>query len=417
MRICVISRSTTHHFKSGGMETQLDNLLQGLKKNGHDVVVITTAYSIDEIGCTKTEEKKGITYYYLGDTTPGLNSMTLWESFFHKIGLLNRPSEIEGSENFCYRADQKYSELAKIKKFDILVSQSTAAKNVIDKHGAKLVAIIHGTIRDEIENRLSSNKTFMNWGRFLAVDIPQWAFEHVTSNRRFFQNADAVVAVSEKLKKSFLKDYPNYDSKTHVIYNGVDENVFSPATDKRDGFNALYIGRMQREKGVDIILQAVRELSHLKHEMHFDLVGDGIHLNEFKRYVKEHNLEQYVTFHGQVDNTQTPQIYKNSDVFVFPTRRNEGHPMTVSEALCSGIPVVCTKRGGLAELIESGTEGYYIEDDNPKQLGMKVLYLFENPDRLIKMKKAARELALKKFTRTSMIKHYEELFSRLVSSE
>lgn len=174
---------------------------------------------------------------------------------------------------------------------------------------------------------------------------------------------------------------------------------------------------MQREKGVDIILQAVRELSHLKHEIHFNLVGDGIHLNEFKRYVKEHNLEQYVTFYGQVDNTQTPQIYKNSDVFVFPTRRNEGHPMTVSEALCSGIPVVCTKRGGLAELIESGTEGYYIEDDNPKQLGMKVLYLFENPDRLIKMKKAARELALKKFTRTSMIKHYEELFSRLVSSE
>lgn len=417
MKICIISRSTVHHFKSGGMETQLDNLIKGLQKNGHQICVITTAYSEKEITHDKEVQDKGVIYYYMKNTTPGLNPMTKWESIFNTLKVLNRPSTIEGSENFYSVAAEKYSELAKNSSFDILISQSTAAKKIENKNGAKLVTIIHGTIRDEIENRLSSNKTFMNRGRFIGVDVPQWAYEHVTSNRKFFKSADAIVAVSNKLKKSFLQDYEQYECKTHVIYNGVDEDIFSPDTKGHNQFSALYIGRMQREKGVDIILRAVRELSHLKHDIHFDLVGDGIHLNEFKRYSKEHNLDSYITFHGQLDNSEVPDLYKNSDVFVFPTRRNEGHPMTVSEALCSGIPVVCTRKGGLAELFESGKEGYYIEDNNPQQLAMKVLYLFENPDRLEKMKKASRELALLKFTQTSMIKHYEELFSKLVSSE
>lgn len=414
--IAVFSRSTHYHFVSGGMETQLKNLLEGLSKAGFTLTVFTTSYP-GKLDKDVHFSKNGVDYVFIKDTTPGLYPMTAIDKFWKKLGQLDRKNKVEGKSNYFEKSFEYFQRYNDKNPFDLIISQSTAGRGVVFETNIPSISIIHGTILAEIKNRFVSNKTIKNWIRFLFLDLPNWILEKATTNGKFFNKVNSVVSVSNNLKDQFLSEYPTLDDKVSVIYNGVDSKRFSPGKDKNntknknnDNFTFLYIGRVDREKGVDLIIDATKTLlSKTKKKFKVEIVGTGIHLDELKKYSKKVGVEKIVKFIGSVDNEAINKYYKRADVFVFPTRREEGHPMTISESFCSGLPVIATKKGGLINVIKDGENGFLINEGDVDALADKMFELLENRNMASKMSKRALETGIKKYSQDVMILKYVNL--------
>ncbi len=416
-RIVVFTRSTVDHFKSGGMETQLNTLITGLSENGYNITVITTALPQDD-PLSSTDDvvvnKYGIKYVYLGGTTPGLRPATLWERLFIALKVLKRTQQEEGKLNYF----EKSLEFYKKNKYDLILSQSTSGQGVINSrfyedNKVPSIAVIHGTIKAEIKNRFRSNRSLSNWIRFIVIDLVNWIYEMNTANRKFFNNIDRVVGVSENLRLQFLDEYPYHKYKIKVIYNGVDEKIFCPGKNRPKRFTMLYVGRMDREKGVDIIIKALKLLLNEKFHVNLHLVGSGVHHDEFVELAKTLELGDHIKFEGAADYKKIPGFYKEASVFVFPTRREEAHPMTISEAFCSGVPVLATKMGGLKDLIDDGINGLFVQDDDPKDLANKIKILYKDGKLLETLRKGAYESGKEKYSKSAMVTKYLELIGSL----
>src|SRR3989344_3337432 len=217
MRIVVFSRSTISHFLSGGMETQLKILVEGLVESGHEIDVITTS-DPDNLDKDYYEKVNNVDYHYIGSTTPGLNPLTLLEKFFSTLKILKRGNFAEGRKNYFIESSRIFNEIIQKKTFDLIISQSTGALGVYENTKLPIISVIHGSIKSEIKNRLKANKNIKNWIRFLGIDLPKWYFELYTSNKKFFNRVNKIVAVSNKLKQNFLIDHPNLGNKVEVIY-------------------------------------------------------------------------------------------------------------------------------------------------------------------------------------------------------
>lgn len=420
MNIAVISRSTTAHFISGGMETQLKNLVEGLSELGHNVFVITTSYPVEGgiVRENKHENLNCVEYFYIGDTTAGLFPLSIFEIPWKILGLLNRGNKKEGSKNFFIESFNVFTERNLKKHFDVIISQSTGAYGIVGKTDIPIVTISHGTITNEISNRLKSTKTFKNWFRFLFIDYPKLKLELVLSNKKFYESVSAIVCVSSLLLDRFLEEY-SLDSKnrmrnkSYVVYNGVDTKRFSPSNKPKDRFKLLYVGRIDREKGIDLVIQAISELKLRKIVVYANIVGGGLETSQLKQLAKSLNVDDLIDFIGQIENNQLPKYYNESSLFVFPSRRLEGQPMAVAESFCCGIPVISTKSGGLSEIINDGENGFFVRPEDYIDIANKVQALFVDKKRLKKMSENARLFGVKNFSKDSMVKNYEKLLESL----
>ncbi len=406
MKIVVFSRSTTHHFISGGMETHLKTLCEGLVEAGHSVTVITTAKSQDQ-NENILELINGVKYYFIGNTTPGQYPLNTWEKLFYKLGLLK--VEKLGSKNYFEESLKNLKDLHTNDKLDLIISQSTAAYGVYQSVDIPIYSIIHGTINAEIKNRLRSATGIKSLARFLLLDFPRLKWESVFKNKQFFEKCRGIISVSDDLKNSFLGDYPSLFGKTAVINNGVDTEVFKPGKEKYPLFTILYVGRMQVEKGIDLIIDAISILKNGGIPVYAKLIGTGSDIERFKPQAQRYGLlDNEVAFLGGVENSKLSEYYQHCHVFVLPTRREEGHPVTVSEAFCSGLPVVCTEKGGLKDLIQDGINGLFVSY-SASDLADKIKLLYVDREMLAKLSLNATEKGFKKFSKNAMISKYIEV--------
>lgn len=419
MKIAVVTRSTVLHFSSGGMETHLKNLLEGLQSAGHVIDVITTSLpNPDKI--EKQDQIKIIDYvkyHFLGNTTPGLNPLSKFDQILVKLKLLKRGSKYEGKYNFYDRAYQYYSELALKNNFDIVISQSTATQKFVNYH-ANSLAILHGTIKTEIKNRISANKTLKNWVRFLISDYPNWLVEKKQIGDNFYSKLDQIIVVSNQLKESFISEHPEYKNKVEVIYNGVDQSKFlyQKKIYPKVQLELLYVGRIDREKGVDVLVEMMKLLIANKVNAKLTLVGDGIHFNEIKDQIKNQNLQDYINLTGPVQNDLVVNYYQSADLFLFATKRFEGHPMTICEANCTGLPVISTGMGGLKELIVNGQNGVLVQGPDPKIFADMVTKLYLDQVQLSQLSHNSHQYGVKKFSRSAMINRYQTVIAKIIES-
>lgn len=422
MKILVISRSTTHHFSSGGMETHLKNLVEGLADKGHKIQVVTTSYPSKEANLITIEDKllneNGVDYCFIGDTTPGQFPLSAVERFFIRLGIFNR-KVTEGKKDLFVELNKR-AKSGEFSDYDLILSQSTAGRTVIRilSESIPSIVIIHGTNFAEIKNRFRTLKSFKNIMRFVLVDLPRLVFEYFTANKLLFRDAKYIVAVSNDLKEDFLDQYPPHLNKTVVIKNGVNEEYFVPVGLKKHlELQILYIGRIVLEKGVDTIIHVAKVLKDRNINFIVKIVGGGSDLDEMKKLSRELGVSELISFEGEVKNTDIVRFYQDADVFLFPSRRIEGHPMTISEAMLCGLAIVTSRNGGLKELIEDGITGYYIDEKNPLEIAEKIISLDSDRALLKKVSENARSYALKNFSSKAMVEQYNFLIEKAVNDK
>jgi len=169
------------------------------------------------------------------------------------------------------------------------------------------------------------------------------------------------------------------------------------------GDYAVFFGRLSVEKGVRTLLSAWNQL----HDLPLKIVGDGALKEEIISAINTQNGSS-IEFLGFRTHDQCLDLLKNATFIVMPSEWYEGFPMTIREAFASGKPVVASRMGAMAEIVNDGKTGLLFEPGNPNDLATKVRWLAEHKEIVVQMGKSARAEFETKYTAE---KNYEILMN------
>ena len=182
-------------------------------------------------------------------------------------------------------------------------------------------------------------------------------------NRRAFSHGVVPVALNEEVRSSICREYSLPPSAVPIVGNGIDLDAFrAPARRGVDGAGArlLCVARLAPAKNHALLLRTVARLRESGRDVSLTLVGDGPLRGALEERARELGISQRVRFAGR--RTDTPAFYRDCDLFVLLSDY-EGMPMSIIEAMASGLPVVATRAGGVAELVDDGVNGALVEAD------------------------------------------------------
>ena len=200
---------------------------------------------------------------------------------------------------------------------------------------------------------------------------------------------DVIISPSEYLKEKLVEFNYARRNKIRVIRNGIDVDKFrvsSPSNRK----NIVFAGKICRQKGCEYLVKAMplilKKLPKAKLLIGgFDVSGEQMRLT---RLAHSLGLHGSVRFLGMAEDVR--RHYRKAAVVVIPSVWPENCPMVVLEAMSSGRPVVCTRCGGIPEIVDDGVNGFLVEPRNPKQIAERVVEILQNPSLAQRMGTQAR---------------------------
>lgn len=181
--------------------------------------------------------------------------------------------------------------------------------------------------------------------------------------RRTIAAADALLTVSEAMRRSAIATFGAEPDKVHTIVNGFDTTVFHPRPQAQmrqlcgiaaDARVIIYVGRFVKSKGMLELITAFARLSAADALLRLVLVGDGVMREELTALIGAQGLGERVLMPGGFEPEQVAQWIAAADVLTLPSW-SEGYPNVVVEAIACGRPVVSTDVGGACEIIQADT--------------------------------------------------------------
>lgn len=232
---------------------------------------------------------------------------------------------------------------------------------------------------------------------------------HRTAFRLATLLARRVVCVSEDLMRVSAAEGISGRRLT-VIRNGIDTARFGYLGPAPGGPVAM-VGRLVPAKGVDHLLRATARVVRRLPAFRLEIAGDGDARPGLESLSRELGLEGHVRFLGTVSDV--PGLLARSAAVVLPSL-GEGISLTLLEAMARGLPVVATRVGGNAEVVEDGVTGCLVPPADPPALADALLEFGTVTDRTRAAGRAGRARVERLFDVRRMVDEYESLYLRLV---
>ena len=218
------------------------------------------------------------------------------------------------------------------------------------------------------------------------------------------ESTDRLVAPSAFLRDVFV-DYGVAPAKIVHRRNGIRVDRFEDAGFDPDGpLRVGYAGRVAREKGVHLLIEAFRSVD-TDAELHvygeFDPHGDAYHARLATR------ADDRTRFHGRYDDQATP--FAAVDVFVLPSVWYENSPLVVQEAFASRLPVVTADIGGMAELVTDGVDGLTFAVGDADALADRLKRLATDPSLVAQLRDGIEEPKRLSAHAEELLRLYEEM--------
>lgn len=346
------------YFCFGGAETMCENLTYALKNMGHSVVVVSLYGERTPI--SRRMEEAGVKIHYL-DKKLGLD--------ISMVGKLKKRMLAE-------KPDVVHTHL------DVIKYAAAAAKLA---GVPRCVHTVHNVADKEAEGRAQKR-------------INGFYFSHGWSTP---------VALSPEVQKSIAAFYGLPEQKIPVIYNGID---LSRCLEKRNytlqnPAVLTHIGRFNEQKNHDGLLRAFALIHQKFPHTRLNLLGDGELLVQTQALAKTLGISDSVDFLGSQSNVY-PYLQK-SDLFLLPSLY-EGMPMTLIEAMGTGLPIVASKVGGVPDMLVGG-ESALLTDCAPESVAQAAEALLADETLRTRLGKAAKA-ASETFSSAHMAESYVRVY-------
>ncbi len=234
--------------------------------------------------------------------------------------------------------------------------------------------------------------------------------------RRLMRRGDLFLAVSDALRNQAVsRGFPAARTFTH--YNGVDLTRFYPG-EGGDVATILHVGRLVEKKGTALLLRAFAEVSAAHPKARLAIVGDGPLRAGLERLAGELGLAEAVKFPGALTAEEVAELMRGAAMLVAPSRiardgDSEGLPNVVVEAMASGLPVVASDHGGIAEALADGHSGFLVPEGAVEPLARCIADLLADPGLRARMGAAGRAIASERFDIIRQMARLEERYDAL----
>ncbi|MEW6183420.1 MAG: glycosyltransferase family 4 protein [Bacillota bacterium] len=336
----------------GGLARHVYDLSNALVRQGTEVLVFTCGTA----GAPEVEDINGVRVYRVHPYTTGTPDFTTWVMQFN-VALLER----------AFPTIERVRDVNVIHAHDWLVAW--AARALKHAHRLPLVATVHST-------EFGRNNGLHNQTQRFISGVEWWlAYE-----------AWRIIVCSRYMEGELKYVFQVPSDKLITIQNGVEPDNFTmndnrvtrewyAATDEQIVF---YIGRLVREKGVQVLLAAAPEILARHPRTKFVIAGKGPYESELRHYADRLGIAHRVYFTGYVDDSTRNALYSWAAVAVFPSLY-EPFGLVALEAMAAKTPVVVADTGGLSEIVHDGIEGLKCPPDNAAALAERVSRLLNDP--------------------------------------
>lgn len=193
-----------------------------------------------------------------------------------------------------------------------------------------------------------------------------------------------------------------------MIYNGVDVSRVGPDNGAGSAFRRRFeipenqqivtqVCWMIPEKGISDFLGMARAVAAQKHDVHFVLVGEGSHREQYMKDAEAMGLGNRITWTGMMDDPFGEGVFHAADVVCQFSQWEEVFGWMIAEAMAHAKPVVATRVGGIPELIIDGVSGYLVNRGNTESMSERVLDLLKDAQARTRMGQIASEIVQTKF--------------------
>ena len=246
------------------------------------------------------------------------------------------------------------------------------------------------------------SKNPRKYGLFTFIFRDSW--------KSFLKNKKIKISTVTKSAYNTLKNNYEINGKISQIYHTVDTSKFHKSIIQEDSkFHILFAGKLLYEKGLDTIVELIETMDNEKY--HFHIVGDGEYKDKISHVFKYKN----VTYHGWIsDKSVLANIYQQCHIFLNPSIKNskwqELFGIVNIEAMASGLLVISSNHIGPSEIIDSGVNGFLVEEKQYKLIKNIIEELYENIDKYKYISDNAIKRA-KDFSINNISKKWEKLIN------
>lgn len=343
---------------SGGAERQLSGLAVLLKQHGYNVEVW---YYSPRHFYSKDLEKENVKFRYIPEA----------ENKYKRLGVIRK-------------------ELLKAKPDTVITYLNTPS----------IIGCISKITGGKFNLIVSERNTTQNLG--------------ITDRIKFFlyRFADHIVPNSFSQGEFIERHYPNLKNKIKCITNFVDTNKFSPNLNKEPNTKTriLTVARIMPQKNVINYIKAIKKVAEIG--LNFEVCWFGSstsqeYFEECCQTIVEHGLKD--TFKFYPATTNIIEEYHKSDIFCLPSIY-EGFPNVVCEAMCCGLPIICSDVSDNSRIISNGVNGFLFDPnnvDNMTEIIGKIVAT--SPQQIESMRLSSIELSRTQFSTKVFVDKYIDL--------
>lgn len=390
MKILFLSSYYPPHTR-GGAELSTYYLATGLRDHGHDVNVITSSPNLP------------------------LTAKPLFELRHARriAGALKReigdPHQYDIVHAHDFRSAQALSELG-------WENSVVTARDYAQICGTTNDVLLDGTTGDccSWQNIFTKNPRIVEASlarKFFRI----WQYKYnLPYRKKSFLRFPAQIFISKAQQQHIASRQDVSQQKTAVIYNPVPPEYLSQSSQEGIPGTVVYIGTVERYKGVGVLLHAWKKLIRDVGGLHLKIVGDGAQKKDYERLVERWGLDHQITFTGRLPWDRLRRVYDEASVVVAPHLWLEPFGRTVVEAMARGKVVVASNIGGPAEIIQDNKTGLLFEKGSVESLQNRLKDALTMPDLPRRTMQAnARQWVQSHLTSDTIAKQHEEFYREL----
>jgi len=264
---------------------------------------------------------------------------------------------------------------------------------------------------------------------------------------RHLRAVDRIVGCSTHVTGLIEARFPDFADRCRTLPNAIDTETFVPLSNRAEPppVRLLFVGRVSPEKGVHVLIEAMKRVTQVRPDVRLDVVGgmsqlpgnylvdisDDPLVSDLARFygtetlgysdlmksgVEQAGLGHVIAFHGQLPYAEVVAHLQNADLLINPSL-SEAFGRGPVEAMACGTPVICAATGGMTDTVDDGVTGLLTAPGNAEALAAAILALLADPGRLAAMGFAGRRRAVELYSWDAVVRDLESIYTEMTDRD